>query len=194
MLEFVKQLILVFATFYGAEAFKNWLQTRKEKKNKASTDYSSDYSKKIKLKPILEEINYELAANRVQLWEFSNGEKTLSGHHLKKLSLFMESNSEGERDIASQFQLVPVKQFERLLDRLYESEHDYIVTNELQEYDELSNLYAQYNMVTILSIKLKNEIGVWIGILSICFTDTKVLNDGEIAFSKLQASRLSTIK
>lgn len=195
MLEILKYLLTTAVSLYGYEAFKNWLQIRKEKRTiKEKTDYSSDYNKKSKVKPILDEIQYELDSSRVQYWEFSNGEKTLSGHHLKKLSLFMESNSDGEREIASQFQFVPVKQFERNLDRLYESEHGFIVSNEIREFDELASLFAQYGISTILSIKVINEIGVWVGVLSICFAEDRIINEGEIAFSKLQAARLSIIK
>lgn len=194
MLELLKYLGTTAISLYGYAWYKNYLDIKKERKTKLTTDYSSDYTKKAKVKPILDDIQYELGADRVQYWEFSNGEKTLSGHHLKKLSMFMESNVEGERDIASQFQFIPVKQFERNLDKLYESEHGYIVSNEIREYDELASLFAQYGISTILSVKIINEIGVWIGVLSVCFKEDRVINDGEVAFTKLQGARLSIIK
>lgn len=194
-LETIKDFTTIGLSLYGVKYYENWLAQRKEKKSKlVLTDYTSDYEKKTKIKPILDEILYELEPIRVQYWEFSNGEKTLSGHHLKKLSLFMESNSNGVKDIASHFQFVPVKQFERNLDKLYESENDVIISNETREFDDLASLFAQYDVKTVLSIKVKNEIGVWVGVLSICFKEERLLNEGEIAFSKLQSSRLSIIK
>lgn len=191
----LKEIITFGISLYGFQYYKDWLERRREKKNKlVLTDYSTDYSKKAKIKPILDDILYELEPTRVQYWEFSNGEKTLSGHHLKKLSLFMESNSEDTKDIAQHFQFVPVKQFERNLDKLYESANDFIISNELKEFDDLSSLFSQYGIATVLSIKVKNEIGVWVGVLSICFKNERVLNEGEIAFAKLQSARLSIIK
>jgi hypothetical protein len=193
--EIAKNIITVGVSLYGFELFKDWLAKRKEKRTqKEPTDYSSDYSKKSKVKPILDDILYELEPSRVQYWEFSNGEKTLSGHHLKKLSLFMESNAERVKEIAPHFQFVPVKQFERNLDKLYESEEDFIVSLEAREFDDLASLFSQYGIKTVLSIKVKNEIGVWVGVLSVCFKNERILNEGEISFAKLQALKLSTIK
>lgn len=193
-LQAVLDLLKIGASLYGYRLFSDWRDKEKEKKTKKVNDYRSDYDKKMKINPILEDIKYELDADRVQYWEFSNGEKTFSGHHLKKLSLFMESNREGVKEIAPQFQLVPVKKFERNLDKLYESETDFIYSNEMNEFDELSSLNVQFNIVSVLSIKVKNEFGTWIGIVSVCFENVRALNEGEIAFAKLQASRLSVIK
>lgn len=190
----IVRFLEIAVTLYGYKAYEKWLDRKAEKKLKITTDYSSDYDKKAKINPILEDIKYELDADRVQYWEFSNGEKTLSGHHLKKLSLFIESNKEGIKEIAPQFQAVPVKKFERGLDKLYESSDDFIYSNEMLEFDELSSLNAQFNIASVLSIKVKNEIGVWVGVLSVCFENVKPLTEGEIAFAKLQASRISVIK
>ena len=194
MMEFLKQLIIIGVSLYGFRAYSDYMDRRKERKAKKINDYSSDYDKKAKIRPILDELLYELEADRIQYWEFSNGEKTLSGHHLKKLSLFMESNKEGVSEIAHNFQFVPVKQFERNLDKLYESTTDFIISNEIREKDELASLFAQFGIGTILSIKIKNEIGVWVGVLSICFKDEHTVNEGQVAFSKLHAARLSVIK
>lgn len=194
ILDLFKQLMLIGASLYGYRIFSDYMDRRKERKTKRTTDYSSDYDKKSKIRPILDELLYELEADRIQYWEFSNGEKTLSGHHLKKLSLFMESNADGFKDIAATFQLVPVKQFERNLDNLYESSTDYIISNETREFDELASLFAQFGIGTILSVKVKNEIGVWVGILSICYKDEHIMNEGQIALAKLNAAKLSIIK
>lgn len=194
IIEILTKALEIGGSLYGYRIFSDYMDRRKERKLKKTSDYSSDYDKKSKVRPILDELLYELEASRVQYWEFSNGEKTLSGHHLKKLSLFMESNQDGVNDIAPNFQFVPVKQFERNLDKLYESPHDYIISNENREFDELASLFAQFGIGTILSIKIKNEIGVWVGVLSICFKDEHILNEGQIAFSKLHAARLSVIK
>lgn len=194
LLSALKELLPIAASLYGYRVFSDYMDRRKERKTKRNSDYSSDYDKKSKIRPILGELLYELDADRIQYWEFSNGEKTLSGHHLKKLSLFMESNKEGLSDIAHNFQLVPVKQFERNLDKLYESPTDFIISNETREFDELASLFAQFGIGTILSIKIKNEIGVWVGVLSICFRNEHLINEGQVAFSKLHAARLSVIK
>lgn len=153
-----------------------------------------DYKKKNEILPILDSLRLSLEADRVFEMVFSNGDVTLTGHHLKKLSVFLESNNEGFKDLGKDIQLVPTKIFERSLDELYNSEDDYILTNEFQKFDDLASLYAQYEIQKLLLVKIKNNIGKWVGILCISFDKDRNITDGEIAFAKMQAARLGLVK
>lgn len=167
--------------------------TEKYKRKKAQLDLKDDFQLKNKIKPILEEIRYELDADRVHYWVFSNGDVTLSGHHLKKLSIFEEVSKDDEL-IGHQFQLIPAKNFERSLSALYESKEEYTISNEFEKYDDLSALYKLYGVKTVLEIKVKDSFGRWIGVVNAWFKDIKPLDESHIAFAKIQASRIGAIK
>lgn len=179
------------AAIAGAFMYKDW---RDKKRSVRGDDVSDDYDRKRQILPILEDVRYELEADRVQEWVFSNGDTTLSGHHLKKISIFVETNRDGFHDVAHHLQFVPTKKFERWLDSLHEAREDYIVTREDLYRDELSALAEQYQINTALLIKIKNDLGKWVGVLSVCFSRERSLTDGEVAISKLLAARIGQIK
>lgn len=165
-----------------------------KQKKRSAEDLNEDYVRKEKVFPILEEVKYELDACRVQEWAFSNGDTTFAGQHLKKMSVLVETCTEEYSNIGHYFQLVPTKKFERVLDDLYESNQDHIVSNEFKQYDELAALYSQFNIKSILLIKIVDHFGKWVGLLTVMFDSEKTLNEGEIAFAKLMAARISNIK
>jgi hypothetical protein len=177
---------------FGVRMYSDWLDRKRIRRQ--TDDPSDDYSRKKTILPILEDVKYEMDADRVHEWVFSNGDTTLSGHHLKKMSIFLEVNREEFDDIAHHFQFVPTKKLERLLDQLAESKAEYIVSHEYLKYDELAALNAQYDIKTILMIRIKNEFGKWTGILSVCFNDDREISESEIAFAKLQGARIGQIK
>lgn len=185
----------ILSAYYGVEWFKDYLQRRKDKKRSSDNDYSSDYARKSKISPILHDILRESDADRVQYWEFSNGEKTLSGRHLKKLSIFLESNIEGELNVADKFQIVPIKQFESTLDTLYETSDEQVVS--LYSYNtpatSMLNGMMQYDIMQMDCFKVTNDVGSWTGIVTLCYKGVKHLDKAEVGFIRLQVARLSTI-
>lgn len=194
MADWVETTLKVFeiaSISYGAVWFSKYLDKRSRDKK---VNMSKDYEKRRLTLPILESVRYELDASRVYDFVFTNGDITMTGHHLKKVSVFQEVTSEETRPLAQDFQLIPSKIFERALDQLYEATDDYVIFNEFENYDNLAALHAQYDIHTLLMIKIKNQFGKWIGVLNVTFANNKVLTEGEIAFAKMQAAKLGQIK
>lgn len=190
LLDYLIRGFEIISASYGTVLLNDWLKRRNQK----GKDLKEDFERKSKILPILDQIRMELDAERVFEMSFSNGDTTLSGHHLKKVSILLESNKAGIVDIANDFQFVPTKIFERMLSDLYESPEDYIVSNEYKKYDELAALYSQYNMQSMVFIKLKNQVNRWVGVLVIAFENQRVVTDGELAFCKMQAAKIGAIK
>lgn len=186
--DIISGLITIAGTLLGIV-----LKDRLEKKKKG-LDLNTDFALKSKISPILEEIRYELDADRVQYWVFSNGDVTLTGHHLKKVSIFEEANKEGNQQLAHLFQLVPTKNFERTFNQLHESHENFIVSQEDDYNDDLSDIYKLYDARTLLHIKLTKPGDKWVGIISIWFNKRTEIPDQEISFAKLQSSRIGAIK
>lgn len=188
--------MLEYSTAGGFALTAIWYKNRLDKKKAESSgdDLGDDYNRKMELKPILDEIRYQMNADRVHEWVASNGDTSLSGHHLKKLSIFMESHKDGLEDISQHFQLIPVQKFARHVDSLSESEDGVVVSQEFHEFDELGALSAKYDIKTKVLFKVVNELGKWTGILTVCFEDERLLDEGEIAFCKLQAARIGAIR
>lgn len=181
----------ILSTAYGAVLFKSWLDNRSRSK-RVSIDKDSE--KRKALLPILESVRYELDASRVYDFVFTNGDVTMTGHHLKKVSVFVEATSDETRPLGQDFQLIPSKVFERALDQLYESKEDYIVLNEFKNFDNLAALHAQYDIHTLMMVKIKNQFGKWVGVLNVAFPSEKALTEGEIAFARMQAARIGQTK
>lgn len=164
------------------------------KKLKAKNDLGADLKVRKSISSILEDVRYEIGADKVQYWVFSNGDITSSGFHLKKMSVFEESSADGMPDIAHQYQLVPAKKFDKNLSMLNESEDETITFKVSELSGDLQDFYSLYGVKEVLKIKVKDNRGKWIGILSAWFTDEKIIDDGKIAFAKIQSSRIGIIK
>ena len=186
-----KDLITIGCTSFGTVWLSKYLDKRYKDKR---INLDDDFRKKKENLPLLESIRYELEADRVFNMVFTNGDVTLTGHHLKKVSVLLEVNGDGIRSLGQNFQLVPTKIFERTLDALYESEEDYILSNEFEHYDDLAALHSQYDIQTLLKVKIKDQFGKWVGVLNVAFNNQKILTEGEIAFVKMQAAKLGQIK
>lgn len=165
---------------------------RKKLNNK--TDLDKDFNIKKSIFSILEEVKYEFGSDKTFYWVFSNGDVTFSGFHLKKLSILEESSGSTIPSIAHLFQTIPAKKFEDNLSALSESKDDYIILDVEQCPEEMKDLYSFYNVKKILKIKVKDNNGRWIGIMSSWFTEDVDITDGQIAFAKIQASRIGLIK
>lgn len=190
-IELSRDMLGIAATAFGTVWFNKWLEKRYKSKN---LNLDEDFKKKRNILPILEAIRYELSADRAFNMAFSNGDVTLTGYHLKKISVLMEANSDGVRTLAQDFQLIPTKFFENTLDNLYESPYNYKVFQATEDNEELAVLHSQYKISTLLMVKIKNDFGKWVGIVSVGFTEPKELTDGEISFVELQASKLGQLK
>lgn len=186
-----KDLITIGCTSFGTVWLSKYLDKRYKSKK---TDLDDDFKRRRQNLPLLESVRYELDADRVFNMVFTNGDVTLTGHHLKKISVLLEMNADGVRSLGQNFQLVPTKIFERTLDALYESEDDFIVSNEFDEYDDLAALHSQYDIQTLLKVKVKDQFGKWIGVLNVGFSKYRILTEGEIAFVKMQAAKLGQLK
>lgn len=168
-----------------------WLTEKIKKKNAPGLKETANRVSKVE--PLLAQIQEELGASRVQEWIVSNGDKTLSGHSIQKLSMFTEVNRMGVESIAHKFQLVPATNLSRNIIRLAETEENYIVTNEWNEFDDLASLHLSYNIKTTLIVKITTMGGKWTGILFVAFDEERIINEQEIAFVKLKASQIGAI-
>lgn len=183
------QVLEIGLTFYGTLLLKEWFDRRRERRK---DDVGQDIVRKRKMTEILDRLRIDLGASRVILWLFSNGDTTLNGYHLKKMSIFAESSLEDS--IAPEFQLVPTSQFERSLHLLHESEDGYFLRHESDYADSQAALADKYDIDTVLTLKVKTDTGRWIGILSVCYDRKQNLEEGEIALAQIQAAILGSIK
>lgn len=166
----------------------------REKLIKSNAPGLKETAKRVsKVETFLAEIQEELGAYRVQEWVVTNGDKTLSGHSIQKLSMFTEINRVGVESIAQSFQFVPATNLSRNIIRLSDSDDGYIITNEWQEYDDLASLHLSYGVKTALVCKIVNMQNRWVGILFIGFDEERIFNEQEIAFVKLKASQIGAI-
>lgn len=168
-----------------------WLR---EKFIKSNAPGLSETAKRVaKVETLLAELQDQLGAYRVQEWVVSNGDKTLSGHSIQKLSMFTEINQMGVDSIAQSFQFVPATNLSRNIIRLADTETGYIITEEWKEKDDLASLHLSYGVKTALIIKILNLQGKWVGMLFVGFSEERVLDYQEIAFAKLKASQIGAI-
>lgn len=147
-----------------------------------------------KVNEILSEIQYELNATRVQEWIVTNGDKTLSGHSVQKLSMFCEFNQHGIENVAGTFQFVPASNLSRNIIALAEAKNGFIISNEYLQEDDLAALHGSYNIKVLLLVKVTDLSGKWTGILFIGFDDDqREITEGDVAFAKLKASQIGAI-
>lgn len=159
---------------------------------RAKPDLIATINRKEKVRPILEQILYELGGTRCCEWAVSNGDVTLSGYHLQKISILTEATKEGIDTIQPLFQLVPISQFARTIEELRHNPS--LVSNESQIHDDLAALNMSYHTVTLLEVRIHGEYNKWTGILSVGWDTERTVTPQEIAYLKLQASRIGAIK
>lgn len=161
--------------------------------NRNKPDLKSATERVKKIENILSEIQYELDAMRVNEWAATNGEKTLTGHSIQKLSIMAEYNRTGVEAISHSFQSVPATNLSRNLIKLAESKDGIIISHESDYKDDLSALHKSYEMETVCFTKISDIYGKWVGVLCIAFDTKRKLTEGEIAFIKLKASQIGGI-
>lgn len=191
MSEIILRIFEIFTIGYGSVWFSRWLDRRHIKKE---SNMDNEYARKRRIMPILEDIRYQLEADRVFESVFSNGDTTFTGHHMKKLSVMLECNKEGKEDIGHHFQFVPTKQFDRDLNNLYEDPEDWVFSDETFYNDDLANLKKMFDLNYTLIVKIRDQLNRWVGIITVVFESPRELTDSEISYVKTQASRVGALK
>lgn len=169
---------------------KKQIQLSLEKPDLSDSDYYDVIG------DILEVIQKETQAHRVFYLAAQNGEKTLDGYSIKKLSMMVEKNAEGVDNIIGEIQNVPTVTFKRTINNLKESPSGYVVTNESDLTDRLSRINISYGISTLLGFKVLNikHGEKWTGILCIGFEERNYnISETEIAWCSLQVSRIESI-
>lgn len=137
---------------------------------------------------------------RVSYWEAENGEKTLSGYSLLKITMFEEVlgfNSKGEKadSIISDCKKIPIESFERNM-RIMRQDKDkanrFFISYELERDDQLADYYKSYDIDSLVILKTytKNE---WTGVIALNYEGKKAMSSEEVAWLKTQASRADNL-
>lgn len=166
-----------------------------------------EHKEKVKIKPdlndpdytdvlqeILDTIQKELGGFRVGYFAGQNGEKTLDGHSIKKLSMVTESNAEGIDNIITEMQSIPTIAFKRNIEALRNSER-YIHTFESEMNDQLANFHRAYGVQTAYFFKVNNlKKKMWTGILCVSFEERKFeLEDTQLGWLQFQVNKIESI-
>lgn len=169
-----------------------WYVDHKKKKQPSPDLADEDYTDM--LGGILDEIKAETEAHRVAYWAAGNGEKTLDGYSIKKLSMVAESNAEGVDNVITEMQNIPTIAFKRNMDML-KKEEQYILTFESEYSDTLSKTHAAYGMQSIYFFKVNNlKKKMWTGILVVGFDDRKhEMFDTQIGFCQFNVNKIEGI-
>lgn len=184
---------LTGAVVAGVFVLANTLLTYWKEKQKQRPDlHDVDYSDLIK--PITDQIQKEIGAYRVAYWAAQNGEKTLDGYSIKKLSMVTESNAEGVDNVITEMQNIPVVAFKRNLDKLRKVE-SFIFTKEWQYEDQLGKTHRAYGIQESYFFKANNlKRNMWTGILVVAFEDKNAeLDDSQIGWLQFQVNRIEGI-
>jgi hypothetical protein len=167
--------------------------TEHVKKKKPTPDLSDDDYNDM-LGEILADIQQETGAHRVAYWAAQNGEKTLDGHSIKKLSMVSESNADGVDNVITEMQNIPTVAFKRNLDTLKRADQ-YILSFESEIGDTLSKTHAAYGIQTAYFFKINNlKKKMWTGILVVAFDERKhEIFDTQIGYCQLNVNKIEGI-
>jgi hypothetical protein len=192
--EIILAIASLFSANYGSHLLRDYLAHRRARKSQ-DDNMEEDYRRQQVIKPLLEDLRYHLDANRVVEIAFSNGDTTLGGHHLKKISIITETDpANGEEVLAPHFQLIPARKFDRTLAGLYESAEDWIVWDEVQHKDETAALNRAFGLNTILLAAIRNQDNKWVGYLMVSWTEQREpLVESEIERVRLVAARIGAM-
>jgi hypothetical protein len=168
--------------------YSHYLASKKPKADLNDTDYIDV------LKHITDIIQYETSAYRVNYWAVQNGENTLDGFSIKKLSMVVESNTEGIDNIISEMQSIPTVAFKRNIDKL-KLVDSYIYSKEYELNDSLSQTHRAYGVQSAYFFKVKNlKKKMWTGILSVCFEDKHdTLDESQLGWVEMQVKKIEGI-
>lgn len=181
----VSGVVISSATLFGQWLIERW--KRKNEPDLSDPDFEDN------IKDLLDLIKEEVGAIRVSYWEGSNGNNTLSGYHIKKLSMMGESNSSEYHDIRDELQMIPITTFKRNMDLLRESEEGVVFSPEVKYSDDLANLNKGYGVNSVYLFKVNTVFNKWTGVLMVGFSEVKLLEETQIAWLKTQSSRIATM-
>lgn len=192
--EVILAIATVFSANYGSHLLKDYLAHRRARKSQ-DDNMEDDYRRQSLVKPLLEDLKYHLNADRVMEVAFSNGDTTLGGHHLKKISIITETDPvPGSEPLAPHFQLIPARKFDRTLAGLFEAPNDWIVWHEMQHQDETAALNRAFELNTVLLAAIRNHDSKWVGYLMVSWRyDRQTITESEIERVKLVASRIGAM-
>lgn len=169
-----------------------WFFNHKLNNNKKQIDLNKITIEDI-VKPVLDDIQFELKATRVSYLELKNGEYTASGHSLKSLRMIEESISEGTESSMDDFKILPLSMFKRNIDKLRHDD-DIITSKEFQLNDKESELYRLYDMNNIIMCRIHTKNNKWTGILVIGFKDIeKDFDEEELTWIYLKSKYLGSL-
>jgi hypothetical protein len=191
------EIIIAIGTFLspiGSLLLKDYLASRRARKSQ-DDNMDEDYRRQQTVKPLLEDLRYHLEANRVMEVAFSNGDTTLGGHHLKKISIITETDPDpGDEVLAPHFQLIPARKFDRTLTGLFESDSDWIIWDEQEHKDETAALNRAFGLNTILLATIRNQDSKWVGYLMVSWAENKDdILESEIERVRLVAARIGAM-
>ena len=178
-------LIVIEAIKIGAEKYK-----AHKKPDLSDTDYDDLIGE------IIQGIQIDTQAHRVAYWAAQNGEKTLDGYSIKKLSMMVEKNAEGVDNIIRDMQNVPSTTFKRTLSSLRLAAEPHVLSNESEIQDDLGRVNTAYGCNTMLVFKVNNirRGKKWTGLLCIGFEERmRNVLPTEIGFCALQVSRIEAL-
>lgn len=168
-----------------------WLKEHLTKKAKPDL---SDPDFEDLIRPILDNIQEHIDAHRVAFFEGRNGTNTLSGYHIKTITMVSESNRGDVSDIKSELKDISIETFARNIKALRKTSEKYIVSFENDFRDDLAHLNLQYGKKTIYAFKVHTSFDKWTGILVVSFDqEYKTLNESQVSWLKAQSSRIGSI-
>lgn len=180
--------IIAGGVVFGDRLLANFLAKRKVKPDLSDESYSE------LLMPILDDIKTELGTYRLAYWAAQNGEKTLDGYSIKKLSMVAECNSEDADDTIHEMQNVPSVAFKRNMIKLKAAD-SYIYSKEHTFDDQLGKLHRSFGIQTAYFFKCNNlKKKMWTGILAVAFKDKNFeLDDTQLGWLQFQVNKIEGI-
>jgi len=144
--------------------------TDHKKKKQPSPDLADDDYTDL-IGEMCAEIQVEVEAHRVAYWAASNGERTLDGYSIKKLSMVVEKNADGVDVVITKMQNVPTVAFKRNIHKLKKVDKN-ITSFESELDDTLSQTHRSYGMDSVYFFKVYNlKKKMWTGILVVGFDE-----------------------
>jgi len=121
------------------------------------------------IQSIINKLQTDIGATRVNFWQFNNGTKSELGYSYKYCSVIYESHPEHLRSIKRMFKNIPVEDYIPFIKQLQESDK-YLITH---KDSSMAIVRASYDLIGTKSgvdYKIDNR-DVYKGILSVTFND-----------------------
>lgn len=150
-----------------------------------------------KVDPILSPIFEKFSPQYISYWEAENGDRTISGHSIIKLSMMAEILgifSDGHRAIPTknESQKLPLDTFGRNIRKLKDTNGRVVISHENDYDDLLSDYHKSLDIETVIKLKVYTK-DAWTGILMLYFEKKREFTDAELAYLTVQTSRLDNL-